>query len=89
MVFAQQESDLLQQPETGNILEFLFGIGKMPPDIAERSCAQESITNCVEQDISVRVAQEAQRMRDAHTTEDQFPTSYKPVNVITEPDANG
>ena len=83
-----EDRDPLEEKQAGDVPIGGVRIGKLPADVAGADGAQDRITDGVDQDVGVGMAQESQFKRDPRPAEDKLSARRKTVAVITETDAH-
>src|SRR5579875_740223 len=72
--FLQKFADVAQESETRCIAPARGSIREVPPDIAQRCCAQKRVANRVREGVAVGVADWPFFKRNAHPAKHQLPT---------------
>lgn len=73
--------DSSQQVATVSITPLIVTGRKMPADITHCNCAQQSVTQCVQRDIAIRMRRQAPGVRYPHTAEHHVITLGKRVYI--------
>ena len=83
---AHERGNVPQQRDAVRALVARVGVREVPPDVAERECAEQRIHDRVREHIRIRVAVQSELERNIHAADDAPPSGNEPVYVITVSD---
>lgn len=86
-MFPDQSNDMFQEKHASRASVFLVRVREVFPDIPQGQASQQRIHDGMGQNIGVGMAQKSHRMRDFHTSEDQFPALSPTVYIISYSDS--
>ena len=84
-MFAGADSRTLLREVAHRVVATGYTIGNIDATII----AQQRVDDCVQQDVGIRVAEQAQAVRDGHAADDQFAAFDQCVAVIAHANAKG
>lgn len=71
-----------------DIFVLWVGIGKVIADVAEVGCAKNGVTDGVEEDVGVGVAEQAEGVGDVYSSNDEFAAGGQSVGIVPKSYAN-
>ena len=78
-----QIANMLEELKAVGALPSRIGIRKMHPDIPLRDRPQNGVRNRMREDVGIRMAVEAERMRYFHAAEHELSALDEPMDIVT------